>query len=380
MRNKVVTILVFLAIIFIMNGCYNGNVSSNKSNHYSEQDFESYEENEPEETGNIIDAGTIKKEGETVSTDLDIPKWDFATNNILKFRFKFEGQKKNYFFIAPESGTYRFAFEIDNVESNYDVKLCQENREELFSISSNNECNVELSKNEKYILKFSQVNGLPICNVTVSVPNPIMEVENNRISGSITYTGQEDEYLYKTSVLGVYGFKLDISNVEYSYKFQIMDSKKNVLSEDEYRNTKYNDYFIDADLDEEKTYTIKVCFDDELDEKIDYDIVIYQPNSPTEIGANTIEEEFVFGGQQNIYYYTPQKTATYNLVFNDGNEPMEYDISFCDENNHTQGPKNNHDWNVAFEVEAGVKYKITVIQKSDYGKYHFEIKEETEDV
>ena len=380
MLKRIAMTLVFITVLAVLYGCENRRVQNTVNE--SEQEYymidseihETIPITEPNTTNDVIEPGKIKQSTETTVVDKVIPQWDIMNDNNLSFRFKFEGQTKSFTFIAPEDGIYRFSFGIDNVNQSYSAVLCKKNHDVINSFRSNKEQNVELNKNEEYVLVFSQDQGLPECNVKVFIPNPVKNVEENIIKGSIIYKGQEDIYLYKASLDGKYGIKLDLSDVNYSYDIIILDSKNQQILNTNYRRSKNSDYYVNADLYEEDFYTIIVRFNDSLDsDSINYEIKIYQPNTPTVLGTNTVEDEFIFSGQVNTYYFTPLESGTYNLVFNDSNEPMRYAISFSDEKNHTQGPKNNHFSNVSFELNGGEKYEITVCQKQDYGKYHFDI-------
>lgn len=380
MLKRITMTLVLITILTALYGC--GNSRTQYTVNDGEQgvsvlDSETSEATpitEPNTKSDGIDAGKIKQHTETTTDEKVIPQWDILNDNNLSFKFKFEGQTKSFTFIAPEDGIYRFSFGIDNVNQSYSVALCKNNHDIINSFRSNKEQNVELNKNEEYVLVFSQDQGLPECNVKAFIPNPAKNVEGNIIKGSIIYKGQEDIYLYKASLGGKYGIKLDISDVNYSYDIIILDSKNQQILNTNYRRSKNSDYYVNADLYEEDFYTIIVRFNDSLNsDSINYEIKIYEPNIPSVLETNTVEGEFIFSGQVNTYYFTPVESGTYNLVFNDSNEPMKYSISFLDEKNHTQGPKNNHSSNVSFELNGGEKYEITICQKQDYGKYRFDI-------
>ena len=387
MKKRVFVIIMIIAVLFSLCGCnnkhtsFNPNDSAEKQEIYN-QDVHNIDDNadESDATEEIIDAGKIKQETEISTGSLEIPYWDIKNDNNLIFKFKYEGQNKNYTFTAPENGVYRLSFGIDNVEQNYSVTLCKKNHEKINSFRSNSQQNVELIKEEEYFLVFSQDEGLPECNVKIYIPNPIKSVENNTVQGTIFYTGQEDTYLYNATVNGKYGFELDISNVNYSYEVHILDSKNNSVTKTNYYSSRNKDCFVNADLSKEETYTLKVMFDEKLNEdSFDYSIRIIQPNQPSTIETSTVDGEFVFYGQENIHYFTPEKSGTYSLIFYDDNEPMQYEVSFFDEKNHKQGPKNNHSWSVSFELNGGEMYEIIVSQQSDYGIYHFSIEEKPDD-
>lgn len=380
MTRIIAIALVFITILTLLCGCGNGRaqytVDDGKQGvSIADNDtLETTPKTESDTTNNSIDAGKIKQSTETTPAEKDIPQWDIKNDNNLSFRFKFEGQTKSFTITAPEDGVYRFSFGIDNVNQSYSAALCKKNHDVINSFRSNKEQNVELTKNEEYVLVFSQDQGLSECNVRVFIPNPVRNVEDNIIQGSVFYTGQDDIYLYKASSDGKYGLMLDISDVNYSYDIIILDHKNEEILNTNYRRSKKNDCFVNADLLKEESYTIKVRFRESLDtDSFNYEINILHPNDPYILQTNTVEGEFSFFAQENTYYFTPVESGTYNLVFNDDNEPMRYEVSFCDEKKHMQGPKNNHSSNVSFELVGGDTYEVMVRQKQDYGKYHFDI-------
>ena len=365
MKKRTFVIIMIIAIIFSLCGC-NKHISNYPNDNPEKQDAYHQDEyiidentDESNTEGEIIDAGKIKQETEISTDNVEIPFWDIKKDNNLSFKFKYEGQSKNYTFFAPENGIYRLSFGINNVEQNYSVTLYKKNHERIGSYSSNSNQNVELIKDEEYILLFSQETGLPECNIKIFIPNPPKTVESNIIQGSIVFTGQEDTYLYNADVDGIYGFELETGNVNYSYEVQILDSKNERIVRTNYYSSKNKDCFVNANLIKGEIYTLKVEYDDNInDDGFEYSIRIFQPNQPSTIETNAVDGAFVFYGQENIYYFTPEKSGDYSLIFNDDNEPMQYEVAFYDEKNHKQGPKNNHLRSASFELNGGEKYKI----------------------
>ncbi|MBQ7503755.1 MAG: hypothetical protein IJT79_00340 [Ruminococcus sp.] len=372
MKRLVLCILLFTLIALY--GCNCGN-STGSSGFSSELDNEEFTEDLTETAG----AGTVMPPDTTESLPPDIPLWDILEDNILNVTFKFNDQNNNYYINAPVTGRYRFSFDISDVNCSYSIRLSKTNHEEIQSTNNDVDFNVDLTEAETYVLEIIQGMGLPECTIKVDIPNPIKEVEDNKMFEKIRFIGQEDQYIFTPQLSGKYGFELDISNVEYSYNVKILDSKNNEIAEGDYSGISYKDYYINANLDENKTYNIFVTFDDyELeDDNLKYTIKIYEPNEIKYVNANTVNGEMLFGGQQDRYIFSPSATARYLLEFNDSNEQMYYEISFCDDNNYKQGPKSNQNWSVSFDLVKGKEYEITVAQEIDYGKYCFTITPES---
>lgn len=371
MKKVVVCILLFTLITF--HGCSCGN-STSGFYFDTEPDTEDYTEESTETAG----AGTVVPPDTTESLPPDIPLWDIFEDNTLNVTFKFIDQNNNYYINAPVTGRYRFSFDISDVNCSYSIRLSKTNHEEIKSTNNDVDFNVELTEAETYVLEIIQGMGLPECTIKVDIPNTIKEVEDYEMSEEIRFIGQEDQYTFTPQLSGKYGFELDISNVEYSYNVKILNSKNMIIEEGDYSGLSYKDYYINADLDENKTYRVFVTFDDyELeDDNLKYTIKIYEPNEIKYVSADTVNGEMFFGGQQDRYIFYPSATARYQLDFNDSNDQLEYEVAFCDEKNHKQGPKSNN-WIVSFDLVEGMEYEITVEQKYDYGKYCFTITPES---
>ena len=378
--KKTITITIILCCIMIgLNGCESSSGSNLSSNGYNLTNniYESSTE-ELTQVETTSGGGIVVPPDTSETSSVDIPVWDVLNNNTLDVSFKFEGETKNWFITAPITGNYRFSFDISDVNCSYNYRLSKMNHKEIKSGDNDSGFNIELTQGETYVLELLQRNGLPKCTIEIGVPNSPKIVDDNRINENIRFIGQKDTYNYTAPLSGKYGFHLDISNVEYSYTVKIVGTKNNVIAEEKYSQVGYKDYFFNADLEIDNKYSIIVYFDnyDLNDRDLEYTIDIYEPNEIESVTGNTVSGNFIFGGQQNRYIFTAPKTSTYLLEFNDSNEQLEYQISFCDEKNRLQEHKKNI-WKVSFNLEKEMKYEITVSQNNNYGKYSFNIIEET---
>ena len=362
-----------------LNGCGSSsgfNPSSNGYNLTNKTDESTTEKLTQEET--TSGGGIVVPPDTSETSSIDIPVWDILNNNTIDVSFKFEGETKNWFITAPITGYYRFSFDISDVNCSYNFRLSKTNHKEIESGNNDSGFNIELTQGETYVLEIIQRNGLPTCTVEIGIPNSPKIVDDNSINEKIRFIGQEDTYNYTAPLSGKYGFHLDISNVEYSYNVKVIGSKNNVIADEKYSQIGYKDYYFNADLEIDNEYSIIVYFDNYNlnDRNLEYTIDIYEPNEIESVNGNTVSGNFIFGGQKNRYIFTAPKTSTYLLEFNDSNEQLEYEISFCDEKNHIQEHKKSN-WRVSFNLEKEIKYEITVSQNKNYGEYSFNIVEDT---
>lgn len=94
------------------------------------------------------------------------------TGNTIKGKIRYIDQVDTYSYIAPKTGTYKFKFEIDDVNYAYRFLLLSKKREELVHLYSGyEETTVELKKGEKYEVQIKQYTGLAKYNVKISIQN-----------------------------------------------------------------------------------------------------------------------------------------------------------------------------------------------------------------
>lgn len=148
----------------------------------------------------------------------------------IKGEISYIGQEKEYIYSAQRSGIYRFDFEIDDVNNEYDFKIFDEKREEIVNTYSSNEGKtVELQKGKKYEIQIGQNTGFAKYAIQIHIPNKVYTINNNVISGSISYIDQQNVYYYTPKRTGTYGFSFGINNAENSYRISLFDSKNEVI-------------------------------------------------------------------------------------------------------------------------------------------------------
>ena len=143
---------------------------------------------------------------------------------------KYNDQTDTFNYTTPRTGVYRFDFEIDDVNNEYDFKIFDEKREEIVNTYSSNEGKtVELQKGKKYEIQIGQNTGFAKYAIQIHIPNKVYTINNNVISGSISYIDQQNVYYYTPKRTGTYGFSFGINNAENSYRISLFDSKNEVI-------------------------------------------------------------------------------------------------------------------------------------------------------
>ena len=108
-----------------------------------------------------------------------------STINGNSFSKKLSYEDENYTvkFITPTDGTYRFDYEINDVNCDYKVVLMDSKKEIIFdseySVYGNGNTCI-LIKNEKYTLTVEQLEGFPIATIKIGVPSEsaMLQFEN----------------------------------------------------------------------------------------------------------------------------------------------------------------------------------------------------------
>mgnify|MGYP002507967206 CR=1 FL=1 len=108
--------------------------------------------------------------------------------------------KINYYEYTPiVSGIYRFDFDIDSINNDYEIRIYDE-KDKLIKSSQYSDYDkgitCALEKGETYLISAEQKKGTPFCTIKIGVPNLPTYLENGQISDSLTYYDQENIYFY----------------------------------------------------------------------------------------------------------------------------------------------------------------------------------------
>ena len=182
--------------------------------------------------GDIYKVKVVQNEGMPKYTiKIGVPnKIKDVQEDKITGEIKYNDQTDTFNYTTPRTGVYRFDFEIDDVNNEYDFKIFDEKREEIVNTYSSNEGKtVELQKGKKYEIQIGQNTGFAKYAIQIHIPNKVYTINNNVISGSISYIDQQNVYYYTPKRTGTYGFSFGINNAENSYRISLFDSKNEVI-------------------------------------------------------------------------------------------------------------------------------------------------------
>lgn len=346
--RKILLFLIMVLIITALTGC--NDTSTN--NDVTSQDTSVSENTTEEQTTNDIIIVEPDADEETTSAE---NVTEIIEENPFSYKFQFIDDEKTFFYVAPISGIYRFDMITDNVETNYKLKVYDSINQEIIDTEYNTYQHgetKELKKDETYRIVLSQYEGFPKATIKIGIPNETKIITGNNISGKLTYIGQEDNYTYKTNVSGYYRFDFSITNVKCDYSFILKDEINDTLID-----TKYSTYTNGANkyLESGKEYTIKVIQNEGY---VDYGIKIIEPQKPQKVNKS-FSGEISFIGQENIYYFTPKSTGTYNIYISFGNKKGDCNLLLRDEKNQ-ELITTSSEYPNKVELKKGKKYTFVV--------------------
>jgi|GEM_PF-5384703 len=177
-------------------------------------------------------------------------------------------------------------------------------------------------------------------------------IEGNKITGSLTYTGEKDTYTYTTDISGTYHFakkydkKIDV-------KVLRADGKELASSTGPWGGD------FNVDLEVGKQYTIEVTTYDSISSINEYTITITVPDATVDVsGKTSFSASLTFTGEKDIYTYTAGISGTYHFAKKYDNK-IDVTVKRADgkELGSSTGPWGG-DFNI--DLEAGKQYTIGV--------------------
>lgn len=228
----------------------------------------------------------------------DITNETTITDKILE-----DGQKNSYSYTAMISGTYRFSVD-PNAGTDVWLKVCGE--DDNIINSGLNTISVDLEMGKTYIFSIEYQNGICDYTVEIGVPSSIRDITGTtNVTGSITYQGQEDKYLYTASIAGTYRFDTNLSSGG-SVRIHLYGENGNSI-----------DYGYDAltvELEAGKRYVLSVEYRNGV---CDYTVNIGVPLEISDLTGNTsVSGSITYQDQKNRYYYTAPNSGTYRFDTN----------------------------------------------------------------
>ncbi len=179
-------------------------------------------------------------------------------------------------------------------------------------------------------------------------------------------TGEDShEESYRPLISGKYRFDFDIDDVNKSYAFLMFDSKRTEIA-----RTYSSDDGKTIELQEGENYEIQIKQNTDF---AAYSINIHTPNKAETINSGTAKGNINFTDQQNIYYFTADKSAAYNFNFISNNVDNRFRISMYDSKNREiiDMYGSNEERNI--ELKKNQKYTLYITYSQGFGKYRIKI-------
>ena len=283
--------------------------------------------------------------------------------NFFSGELKSENQDDVYSYTAPMSGIYRFDLDSSDVQTSYKFCIYTTNNTQLCSVLTSDRSGqtVELEAGQEYIIHLKQYSGYQQYTVTIGIPNEVKNVEGTSIQGCISFTDQEDNYLYVAPETGVYYFDFGTDNVQSTYSIKMYKSNNEYVM-----STSSSEGGKKIELENGETYKIKIV---QYSGTENYNVQIGVPNPVREMDGNVIYERFAFQFQQNIYLYTAPYSGRYELTFEEDDMQCTYNIKVYSPINEIILSGSNTENSKKVDLIEGQVYTIKIIQGTGCPEY-----------
>jgi len=193
---------------------------------------------------------------------------------------------------------------------------------------------------------------------------PAQEVTGNKITGSLTFSGEKHTHTYTASISGTYHFAIqNESNI--SVKI-VRDDGRDMGTN--MRNSWYYQNNFNADLEAGRKYSFEVTKWDNFTGTNTYSITITVPDPTVDVsGKSSFSGSLRFIGEKDTYSYTPTISGTYNFTIqNESN----INVKIVRDDGRDMGTNMRNSWyyqnNFTADLEAGQQYSFKVEKWDDF--------------
>lgn len=176
-------------------------------------------------------------------------------NNIVG-NIKFVDQQDQYIYKTPRTGTYRFDYNIDDVNDDYGVIIKDEKNDVIKeNYCSDEGCTVELKGKKTYYVYVKQATGCAKYKITIHPPKKIITTQNSNITGKISFIDQENIIYYSVLKTGKYRFEFHTDNAENDYRIMLYEwNNENIF------DTYYSNVYKEVELKKGKKYKLYIKY------------------------------------------------------------------------------------------------------------------------
>lgn len=288
-------------------------------------------------------------------------------DTVIDGTISYIDQEDGYIYKAPITGEYRFDFLSKDTGCNYVFSICDQDKKSIeeSSLLSKSKT-IDLIEGEEYSIVVKQDKGLCDYTINIGVPNKTQLIHENNFSGSITYVGQRDRYIYKAPITGKYRFQFNNDGIEGEYFFCMYTEFDQKIAE-----TSYLKGGETVDLVEGEEYKIEVVQSSGM---VNYTINIGVPNNVESVVGKTISGDFDYIDQENIYTYTAPVSGNYKFILDiDDSVNADYDFLIYTEDAEEIAKITYAERSTTVQLEQGKTYKIVICQNLGFPTYQISI-------
>lgn len=174
--------------------------------------------------------------------------------NSIVGNIKFVDQQDEYIYETPRTGTYRFDYNIDDVNKDYRVIIKDERNDVIKeNYYSDEGCTVELKGKKKYYVYVKQATDSAKYKIKIHPPKKIITTQKSNITGKISFIDQEDVIYYSVLKTGTYRFEFHTDNAESDYRIILYEwNNENIF------DTYYSNEYKEVELKKGKKYKLYI--------------------------------------------------------------------------------------------------------------------------
>jgi len=281
-----------------------------------------------------------------------------------------DGQKNDHSFSPAVSGVYRFEF--TDIADGVDFRLwiCKSNGDTIksdYDMDSGDGITISLDAGSNYIIRVGQYRNYGSYNLIIGEQKPTVDISNfTKVSDSIQYTDQENNYLISPSVSGTYRFEFSDVPDGTDLKLYVCNSGWETIKSDYDMD---NGDGLTVTLEAGKNYYIKTKQYRRLGS---YSLKIGKQKEIVDVTSHTILSDSIqYTEQRNNYRLVTEVAGTYRFEF--ANVPDGTDFKLYVFNSGWETIKSDYDMDngdgLTISLSEGKEIYITVVQYRSLGSY-----------
>lgn len=371
-----------IVLILIIRSCSSGGNSGKQNSDYPTQNIPASTQNETSNQGtssfSIEYSDTVSKIIEPIA---DSPINVDAINNIedtvsalsigsFSGSVSSDGQKNDHSFSPVVSGTYRFEFA--DIADGVDFRLwvCNSNGDTIksdYDMDTGDGITVSLDSGSNYIIRVGQYHSYGSYNLIIGEQKPTVDISNlTKVSDSIQYTDQENNYLFSPSASGTYRFEYSDVPDGTDLRLYVFNSGWETIKSDYDMD---NGDGLTVTLEAGKSYYIRTKQYRSLGS---YSLIIGRQKDTVDVTSYTmLSDSIQYIEQRNNYRLVAGVAGTYRFEF--ANVPDGTDLRLYVYNSGWETIKSDYDMDtgdgLTVSLSEGQEIYITVSQYRSLGSY-----------